>query len=218
MCVEQRGLAVVDVTQDRDHRRTDLEVEFDTLIHTELEVEGLQQLAILVLRRNHLDDVVEFLAQQLEGGVVHGLRRGHHLAEVEQHLDERGCVDADLVCEVGQRCATGQANGLPVALADPHAANCRGFHVVELLATLALRLATTARRTTGTPEGTLRGTATAGTALTAWGSPPAGAGGPKPPGPPPRLGAPAPAPEPPRPGAAPGRPGAPPRLGVPPGT
>ena len=51
------------------------------LVLAELEVEGLEQLAVLVLGRDDLDDVVELVAEQLERLVVDRLGRGDHLAE-----------------------------------------------------------------------------------------------------------------------------------------
>ena len=63
--VEELGLSVVDVTHDGDDRRTGLEVVLVALVGAELEVEGLEQLAVLVLGRDDLDDVVELLAEQL---------------------------------------------------------------------------------------------------------------------------------------------------------
>src|SRR6478735_8638415 len=59
--VEELGLAVVDVTHDGDDRRADDEIVLVALVLTELEVEGLEQLAVLVLGRDDLDDVVELL-------------------------------------------------------------------------------------------------------------------------------------------------------------
>jgi hypothetical protein len=47
--VEELGLAVVDVTHDGDDRRADGEVGLVALVLTELEVERLEQLAVLVL-------------------------------------------------------------------------------------------------------------------------------------------------------------------------
>ena len=52
--VEQLGLSVVDVTHDGDDRRAGREVVLVALVLTELEVEGLQQLAVLVLGRDDL--------------------------------------------------------------------------------------------------------------------------------------------------------------------
>ena len=105
--VQQSGLAVVDVTHDSDHRRTDLEVRLVALVLAVGEVEGLQQLAVLVLGGHDLNLVVHLAAEQLECVVAHRLGRGDHLAEVEQRLHESGRVGIDLVGEVGQRCTTG---------------------------------------------------------------------------------------------------------------
>src|SRR4029079_16845479 len=153
--VEELGLSVVDVTHDGHHRRTDDQVAVVALVLTELEVEGLKQLAVLVLGRDDLDDVVELLADQLEGLGIDRLGRRDHLAEREQHLHQGSGVDTDLLGEVGQRGTAGQANRLAVALADAHATDRRGLHLLELLTTSTLRLATATRRTTRTPEGTL---------------------------------------------------------------
>ena len=99
--VEQPGLAVVDVAHDGHHRRTRLEILLATLVLTVGEVEGLQQLAVLVLGRHDLDDVVHLAAEQLECLVAYGLCGGHHLAEVEQCLHQRGRVGVDLLGEIG---------------------------------------------------------------------------------------------------------------------
>ena len=189
----------------------------------ELEVEGLEQLAVLVLGRDDLDDVVELLADQLERLVVDRLGRGDHLAEREQHLHQRGGVDADLLREVGEGRAAGQPHRLAVALADAHATDGGRLHLLELLATGALGLATATRRTAGAPEGTLGLATLTGSATATAGPPPPKAGPPPPgrPGAPPPAGAPRPG-APVRPGAppragAPGRPGGPPRPASPPG-
>ena len=153
--VQELGLSVVDVTHDGDDRRTYDEVGVLSLVLAELEVERLEQLAVLVLGRDDLDDVVELLTEQLERLVVHRLGRRDHLAEREQHLHQRRGVDVDLLREVGQGRATGETDGLAVALADAHATDRRGLHGLELLATCPLRLATTTRRPARAPEGTL---------------------------------------------------------------
>ena len=56
---------MVDVTHDGHDRRTGREVLLVALVGAELEVEGLEQLAVLVLGRDDLDDVVELLTEQL---------------------------------------------------------------------------------------------------------------------------------------------------------
>ena len=117
--VEQLGLAVVDVTHDGDHRRPGHQVGVLALVLAELDVERLEQLPVLFLRGDHLDVVAQLGAEQLQRLVVHRLGRGDHLAEVEQHLHQRGRVDADLVGEVAQRRAAGQPDDLAVAARDP---------------------------------------------------------------------------------------------------
>ncbi len=145
--VEQAGLAVVDVTHDGDHRRTGLEVALVALVLTELEVEGVEQLAVLVLGADDLNVVAELGTEQRQRLVVDRLGRRHHLAEVEHDLDQRRRVGADLVGEVGQRRAAGQPHHLAVATRNLHAADRRRLHVVELLAPLLLGLAATYRPT-----------------------------------------------------------------------
>ena len=157
---------MVDVTHDGDDRRAEGEIGLVALVLTELEVERLEQLAVLVLGRDDLDDVVELLTEELERRVVDRLGRRHHLAEAEQHLHELGRVDADPVGEVGQRGAAGQPDGLAVALADAHAADRRGLHGLELLTTGPLRLAATARGAAGATEGALGLATLAGTTAT----------------------------------------------------
>ena len=165
--VQQLGLAVVDVTHDSDHRRARREILLATFVLAELDVEALQQLAVLVLGRDDLDVVVELRTEHLQGVVGHRLGRGHHLAQVEQHLDQRGRVRADLLGQVGQRCAASEPDVLPVTGLDPDAADRRRLHLVELLTALLLGLAATTGRTTGPAEGTLRATATTAAAATA---------------------------------------------------
>ena len=148
--VQQSGLAVVDVTHDGDHRRTGLEVVLAALVLAVGEVEGLQQLAVLVLRGHDLNDVVHLAAEQLERLVADGLRGGDHLAEVEQRLHQRGRVGVDLLGEVGQRRAAGQPDGLAVAVRQPHAADDRRLHRVVFLRASA---ASTCGHACGAPPG-----------------------------------------------------------------
>ena len=165
--VQQSGLAVVDVTHDGHHRRTGLEIVLATLVLAVREVEGLQQLAVLVLRRHHLDDVVHLAAEQLEGLVADRLRRGHHLAEVEQRLHQSGRVGVDLLGEVAQRRATGQPDGLAVAVRQPHATDDRRLHVLVFGAFGPLRLAAALRGAAGTTEGACSSAALARASTTA---------------------------------------------------
>jgi hypothetical protein len=85
--VEQSRLSVVDVTHDGDDGRAGLEVILCLVIQllVEVDVEAAEQLAILVLRRDHLDLEAELLAEDVEGRLVKGLGRGGHLSQVEQY-------------------------------------------------------------------------------------------------------------------------------------
>src|SRR5919202_1241214 len=160
--VQQLRLPVVDVTHDGHHRRTGLPVLLVALV-TEGEVEGLEQLAVLDLGADHLDVPADLGTEQLQRLVVHRLRRGDHLAQVEQGGDQRGGLGADLLGEVGQRRTARQPDDLPVAPRQADAAHAGRRHLVELLAPLLLALAPTDRTTpAGTAEGT-RGTGTGAT-------------------------------------------------------
>jgi hypothetical protein len=135
------------------------------LVDVEVDVERLEQLAVLVLGRDDLELVAELLTEHLEGLLVHRLGGRDHLTEREQNLHQRGRVGVDLVGEVRQRRAAGQPDRLAVAAWDADAADAGRRHVVELLAPLLLALASTLRTATGTPEGSgcPGATATAGT-------------------------------------------------------
>src|SRR5690606_1843730 len=95
------------------------------------------------------------------------LGRGDHFAEVEQRLDQGGRVGVDLLREIGQRRAAGEADDLTVTAWQPHTADRRCLHRIVFLALLPLRLTTTPGRATGTAEGTGRATATTGPTRTA---------------------------------------------------
>src|SRR6185312_566558 len=165
--VQQPGLAVVDVTHDGDHRRARDQVVVVAFVFPEGEVEGVEQLAVLVLRADHLDRVAELGAEQLQRLVADRLRGGHHLAEVEQHLDQRRRVSVDPVGEVGQRGAAGQPDDVAVAARDLHAADGGSRHVVELLPPLLLALAAADRTPAATAaERTGRTAAATATAAT----------------------------------------------------
>jgi hypothetical protein len=86
--VEQLRLAMIDMAHHRDDRRPGFEILLAAGVLAELDVEALQQLAVLVLRRDDLDVVVELGAQRLQRVVTHRLGRGHHLSEMEQHLNQ----------------------------------------------------------------------------------------------------------------------------------
>ena len=165
--VQQLRLAVVDVTHDGDDRRTGREVLLAALVLAELDVEALQQLAVLVLGRDDLDLVVELGREHRKGVLGDRLGGGDHLAQVEQHLDQVRHVDVDLLRQVGQRGTAGEPNRLAVTLPDAYATDLRGLHLVELLTTLPLGLATAPNRTTRATEGTLGAAATTATTAAA---------------------------------------------------
>src|SRR3954463_15753791 len=165
--VEELGLSVVDVTHDGHDRRTDVPVALFAFFVAEGEVEVLEQLAVLVLGADDLDDPAEVGTEEPQGLVALRHRRGHHLAQVEQGGDERGRLGVDPLGQVGQRGATGQADGLSVAARELDAAHAGRRHGVELLTPLLLALAATDRTTTaGATEGT-GGTGARATAATA---------------------------------------------------
>src|SRR5919206_336402 len=166
-----RIFAVVDVTHDGDHRRARGPVLLVALLVTEGEVEGLEELAVLVLGADHLDVPADLGTEQLQRLVVDRLRRGDHLAQVEQGGDQRGGLRADALGQVGQRRAAGQPDGLPVAARQGDAAHAGRRHLVELLTPLLLALAATDRAaTTGSGRtGGRPGTARAGAGTRATG-------------------------------------------------
>src|SRR3954453_8379921 len=164
--VQQLGLAVVDVTHDGDHGRTDLPVLGVALV-AEGEVEGLEQLTVLVLGADHLDVPADLGTEQLQRLLVHRLRGGDHLAQVEQGGHQRGRLGADALGQVGQRGTARQADRLAVATGQADATHAGRGHLVELLAPLLLALAATDRSAaTGAPEGP-RGPPPGATATTA---------------------------------------------------
>ena len=187
---------MVDVTHDGHHRRAGHQLGLVALVLAELDVERLEQLAVLVLGRDDLDVELQLGAEQGEGVVVDRLRRRHHLAEGEQDPHQRRGVRADLLGEVGEGRPARHAHDGTAAARRLDAADRRRLHVVELLAPLLLGLAppdraptaterargagatTTAAATTGATTEPTRtpGTATAGEATAATGSGTAGTG------------------------------------------
>src|SRR6476620_1351161 len=97
--VEQAGLSVVDVAHDGHDRRTRLEVLVLLALDARLQVdvEGVEELLLLLLGGDDLDVVAELGAEQLEGVLVQRLRGRGHLAEVEEHRHECARVGVDLV-------------------------------------------------------------------------------------------------------------------------
>ena len=80
--VEQRGLAVVDVAHDGDHRSAVAQVG--------LIVDELVDLVLLFLGVLDLDLALELLGQDDDGVVGQRLRDGDHLAQLDHGLDDLG--------------------------------------------------------------------------------------------------------------------------------
>src|SRR5699024_4102778 len=166
--VQQAGLAVVDVAHDGDDRRARATVLVVLVgeLGIEVDVELLEQLALLVLRGDDLDLVAELLAEQAEGDLVQRLGRGGHLAHGEEDRDQRCGVDVDAIGEIGQRGAAAQTDRLAVAARDRDAARRGSLLLFELLALRTLRLARAGGLAAAT-EGTLGAAATTAAAGTA---------------------------------------------------
>ena len=156
--VEQLGLAVVDVAHNGHDRRAS-DQAFLVFLGLEVDGKGLEQLAVLVLGRDHLEVVAQFLTEQLEGVLVDGLGGRDHLAEVEQHLDQRTGLGVDPLGEIGERRSARQPDGLSVSAWDPHSADRGCLHVVVFLALLPLALAAPSRLSAWPAEGASRAAA-----------------------------------------------------------
>mgnify|MGYP000335074675 CR=1 FL=1 len=72
--VEQSGLTVIDMAHHGNDRRTRLQVLILLqLFLIQVDVELLQQLLVFLFGRHDLDIPADFLAENLEGGLVQGL-------------------------------------------------------------------------------------------------------------------------------------------------
>ena len=160
--VEQLGLTVVDVAHDGDDRRAGHHVlGVVKLFGLKVDVEGLEQLAVLVLRGDDLDVVAELRAQGLEGVLVEGLRGGRHLAQGEEDRHECCGIDVDLLGKVSKGCALADADLRAVTARDRHAADDGRVLLLVLLTLRALRLASALRAAASATECARRGAATA---------------------------------------------------------
>ena len=99
--IEQRGLSVVDVAHDRDHRRAVLEVG--------LVVDDLLDLDLLLGRGDDLDLSLELLGDPLDLIVGERLGQGRHLAALHQGLDHLGAAEAERLGDLANRRAGGDA-------------------------------------------------------------------------------------------------------------
>src|SRR5205823_432697 len=92
--IEERGLAVVDVAHDGDHRRARR--------HLRLGLRALQVLLDLVLLED-LGSVAHLLDYQHRGVLVDRLIDGGHHAHVHQRLDDLVGLDGHLLCQLRHR-------------------------------------------------------------------------------------------------------------------
>ncbi len=93
--IQQRGLAVVDMPHDRDHRRT--------LDHILLEILELRLDLDVVGGVDDLDLLVELVGQHLDRVVGERLRERRHLAEHHQLLDHLGYRHAEILRDILDR-------------------------------------------------------------------------------------------------------------------
>ena len=100
--VQQAGFTVVNVTHDGNDRGTSLQniLALSFCFGFKVDVEGLEQLTLLILRGNDLNRVAQFGTQQLEGLLIQGLSLGSHLTQVEENRNQRCRVCANLLSEV----------------------------------------------------------------------------------------------------------------------
>ncbi len=131
--VQQSGLTVIDMAHDGDDRRTRLEIlVLLKLLFVQIDIELLQQLLVFLLGGHQLDVPADFLAKNLEGGLVKGLRGRGHLAEMEHHSHQGGRIHIDLLGQIGKGRTLTQTDGLAIAVGDAHAADGRSFDLLKL--------------------------------------------------------------------------------------
>ena len=156
---------MVNVTHDGNDWRTLLERLFAALVLTELQVEGLEQLTVLVFWGDDLDVVVNLSPQQLQGFLGNGGGCGNHLTEVKQSLYQCCWICTNLLSEVSQRCTSAQTYGLALAVRQTYATYLMLLLLFELMTLLTLGLLAPAWCATWTAECTSGAAAT--TAATA---------------------------------------------------
>ena len=146
--VQQRRLAVVDVTHDRDDRRARLEVLFGVVV-------GRVRMRVLG-RRDDLDLLVELVGDDLDRVIGQRLRQRRHLAEAHQLLDDLGDADAEVLGDVLDR-----RSGV-----DPDDVRLQRLDVLRGRSLVGAATATA----TATARRTVRRTATGAAARTATGA------------------------------------------------
>ena len=143
----------------------DEKLHVPALVLAELEVEGLEQLAVLVFWGDDLYLVVDLVTEQLQRIFRYGCGCGDHFTKVEQCLYQCCWIRTDLLSEVRKGSATTQADGLALAIWQAHAAYDVLLLLFKLMALLPLRLLALAWCATWTAECT-GGTAATPTAST----------------------------------------------------
>jgi len=131
----------------------------------ELDVERLEQLPVLFLRRDDLNVVIQLGPEQLQGLVVDRLGSGHHLTEM-QHDWTRDAGFAPILSAKSLSDAPRTAVPPGRCREEPGRRDRRRLHVVELLTTLLLRLPAPGRPPAGPPESALSAAAAAAAART----------------------------------------------------
>ena len=89
--VEQRGLAVIDVTHDGNDRRTRLQVFLGVVVDD----------GVLLLGRDHTNLAAHVVGDELDEVIGHGLGERQHLTEHKQALDDVVGLHAEQLGELG---------------------------------------------------------------------------------------------------------------------
>src|SRR6266511_1424571 len=110
-CVEQGGLAVIDVAHDRDDRGTRLEVLLGVL--------ELRLLLDLLGGVDDLDLAIEAFCDHLDHLVRQRLGQGRHLAELHQLLDHLGTAEVERLGDLAHGGAGLNLRGLGLDLGRP---------------------------------------------------------------------------------------------------
>ena len=116
------------MAHDGDDRRTRLQIPvLLQFLFVQVDVELLQQLLVFLFGGHDLDVPADFLAEDLERGLIQGLGGRGHFTKVEQHGDQRRRIDVDLLGQIGEGRALTQTDFLSVAGRNAHAADDRTF-------------------------------------------------------------------------------------------
>ena len=123
--IQQSGLTVVDVAHDGDDWGALFKhvLAFSLKLGFQIQAEAFEQFLVFVLWGDDKHLVAQLFAEHLEGRLVQRLGSGSHFTEVEQHGYQCSRVGANLVSEIGDRCAAAQTDlGVTGAAWNIHAA------------------------------------------------------------------------------------------------